>query len=405
MDLIIVTPYYPPDKGPTPMMYAALAADLARDRCKVTVVAAQPHYTESAYSSRSLWPLISRKKEGEAVVVRVYVPSFKNKSLAGRAAVFFFYNLLAAVYIAFSRKKDAAVVVNPAMGIFFPLVVLKLVKRTPIHYRIHDLYPDIGVRLGVFKNKHIIKVLALAEKVCYKFAKTISVVNTGFVPPITALGIEKEKIAVIPDWADTDAIQPAQKNSRFSVANSYDKKFVIMYGGNVGFSQGLETLISVAEKLKEKKDIAFIFVGEGAMKSELKRIVETRGLLNVQFYPFQPAETLSDVYGAADVGFVSLTPGVSPEWCPAKVYTIMASALPIIAAVDKGGGAETTITQARAGICVRHGDIDSIVGAVESLYQDTQARRVLGQNGRSYVEKYCSRKVCTRKLGDILLRE
>jgi len=359
MDLIIVSPYYPPDKGPTPMMYGALAADLAHGGSKVTVITAQPHYTESAYLSRACWPLIAGKDEAGVAVLRVYVPSFKNKSLFGRAAVFFSYNCLTAVYLAFSKRKDAAIVVNPAMGVLFPLLVLALVKRTPIHYRIHDLYPDIGVRLGIFRHKFIIALLAWAENLCYRFSDTISVVNAGFAPHLAARGVPEAKIRVIPDWADTEAIQPAEKNSRFSVANSYDKKFVVMYGGNIGYSQGLETLVSAADELKENKDIVFLFVGEGAMKAELKRNAEARGLSNVHFYPFQPAETLSDVYGAADAGFVSLAPKVSPEWCPAKVYTLMASALPILAAVDPGGGAEKTITQAGAGICVRHGDTRS----------------------------------------------
>ena len=403
MRCVIVTPFYPPDRNHATRMYSALAEDLASSGIDVSVVTGQPSYSEAGQVYRKKWSLIESNLEGKVRVIRVIVPKAGRTNIPARIANVLMFNFLAAVSILFFVSADTAIVVNPAMYTCFPSLALRL-KGVVIHYRVHDLYPDIGVRLGITRGKAAIHVLEFLETSCYRMAKEVSVVSRGFLPHIISRGIDRGKITVIRDWEDTDAIFPRGKDNPFAIRYGYDSKFVVFYGGNLGRSQGLEFLLDTAAQLSASTNILFLFVGEGALQDELIRRAQELRLSNVRFHPFQPAESLNDVYGAADVGLVSLLPDVSPEWCPAKIYSNMAAGLPILGIVDEGGEAARTIKEAGCGIRIVFGDCEGLMDAIKGLESAPDRCERMGLSGRAYVIAHASRKACVSVLRESLER-
>ena len=403
MKCLIVTPYYPPDQNHSTRMYSALAEDLASSGLDVTVVTGQPNYSEAAQGYRKKGSLFESRMEGKVRVIRVFVPSAGRTNIPARIANVFMFNFLAAASILFFVSADAAIVVNPAMYTLLPSIVLRM-KGAAIHYRVHDLYPEIAVRLGVIRGKTAIRALGFLEKCSWRMAEEISVVSRGFVPHLVSRGIDRGKISVIRDWEDTDAIFPLGEVSPFAIRHGYDSKFVVFYGGNLGRSQGLEFLLETAAQLTASTDLLFLFVGEGALRDELVRRAQELRLTNVRFHPFQPAESLNEVYGAADVGIVSLLPGVSPEWCPAKVYSNMAAGLPILAVVDEGGEAARTIEEAGCGMRIVFGDCEGLMDAIKGLRSAPDRSERMGLAGRAYVVAQASRSACVGALRKSLER-
>ena len=403
MKCIIVTPYYPPDRGHAPRMYSALAEDLASSGTEVTVVTGQPNYSKEGSTQRKIWPLVRTRMEGGVRVFRVFVPMAGRNNIPARIVNVGTFNIIAALVIMFRVSVDAAIVVNPAMYTFFPVLAIRL-KGGRLHYRVHDLYPDIGVRLGVIRNRLISRVLWLMELFCFRTSREISVVSRGFVPILEARGVEAGKIVVIRDWEDIERIHSRGKTNSFSTQHGYDSKFVIFYGGNLGRSQGLNFLLETADRLRGHPDIMFVIVGEGADQSDLIAKVREIELQNVQFHPFQSADSLDDVYATADVGVVSLLPGISPEWCPAKIYSNMAAKLPLIAIVDLAGEAARTIEEAECGILVVFGDHQGLVDAILKLRMNPRICSLYGANGRDFVMNHASRSVCVAEIRKSLTR-
>ena len=398
MKVLLIAPYFPPDSNQSALMYSNLADDLVARGCAVLVITTRCHY-----SGRTEWkkwlPYVVEAKAQQCKVLRVYVPHSNRQSFVKRVIVAGFYNILSAALLLFSKPADVAVLPNPAfLGALIAFVAV--LKGARLHYRIHDLYPDVAVRLGLIRDDGLISaILTMLETLACRLATNVSVVTGAFERRMLKAGVDKDKLMVVPDWVDTDCICPGPRRNPFSDQHSLTGKTVIMYGGNVGLSQGLEILLEAASILRKRKGLVFLIVGEGASKGRLMALKTKRKLDNVLFLPCQSAETLREVYAACDVGFVSLRKNIAPEWCPAKVYTIMASGRPVLASVDLDHSQTSEVVRRwQCGMCVPPEDASALAKAILRLAHSSAGRVQLGANGRAGAEALYSRKVCTEQL-------
>jgi colanic acid biosynthesis glycosyl transferase WcaI len=312
------------------------------------------------------------------------------------------YNLLGAGYVLFAVKSDAALMTNPALEVWLIALVVRL-KRIPFHYRLHDLYPEIAIRLGfIGRTSLLARAIERIEHYCLRCAGTVSVVTASFQSFLSAQGVSPDKLSVIPDWVDTVHICDLPKRNDFSLRHNLADKFVVGYGGNIGRSQGLDLLVEAAVLLREESGIIFLIIGEGAKKRELMSLCRRQQLENVIFMPFQPEETLQQVYASWDVGFVSLIPGLSPEWQTGKVFSIMASSRAVLAAVDLGGEVHRLVEKTNCGVCVQSGNATKLAQAIGEMFANRDRLASLGANGRRAVEQAYSRTVCTKRLESLV---
>jgi len=399
MRLLMVVPYFPPDRGPIPIMYGGLASDFAQNGDEVLVITGQPHYASNAMRS---WKPYQIERIGKEKIVRVFVPRLNRERLWSRLACILMYNLLGAAYVLVAARSAVALMTNPALEIWLIALVVRL-KRIPFHYRLHDLYPEIAIRLGFISRESLLaRVIERIEDGCLRSAGSVSIVSSSFQSFLGSKGLSPAKLVVVPDWVDTDQICDLPKNNEFSQRHHLTEKFVIGYGGNVGRSQGLDLLIEAADLLKEERQIVFLIVGEGAKKRELISLCHRKRLNNVVFMPSLPTEALKEAYAAWDVGFVSLIPGLSPEWQTGKVFSIMASSRPVLAAVDLGGEVHRLIERTNCGICVEGGDARRLAQAIREMFSKRDRLGVLGANGRRAAEQMYSRAVCTKRLQSLV---
>jgi len=397
--LLMIVPYFPPDRGPIPIMYGGLASDLAENCDEVLVVTGQPCYASDAKRN---WSLYQIERVGRVKIVRVFVPRLNRESLWSRFAAILTYNLLGSAYVLAVARSDVALMTNPALEVWLIALVLFL-KRIPFHYRVHDLYPEIAIRLGFLRRRSLFTELVdRIEHFCLKYAGTVSVITASFQSFLSIQGISPEKLTVVPDWVDTANICELPKNNQFSQRHNLAEKFVIGYGGNVGRSQGLDLLVIAAALLREEHEIVFLIVGDGSQKQELMSRCSREQLRNVIFMPLQPEESLREIYATWDVGFVSLRPGLSPEWQTAKVLSIMASSRPVLAAVDLGGEVHRLVEESNCGVCVEGGDATRLAQAIREMFANRDQLAILGANGRRAVEQTYSRTLCTKSLESLV---
>jgi colanic acid biosynthesis glycosyl transferase WcaI len=295
-----------------------------------------------------------------------------------------------------------ALVTNPAMETGLPIWWLSMIRPTPWIYRIHDLYPDAIVRLGISSSTFVITIMQKMENYCYRHAELVPVVTERFRERLIGLGVPDRKLIVLPDWEDTDYILPMSRQNAFRNQIGVDAKFVVLYGGNIGRSQGLQTLIQAAERLSDNERIHFLVVGEGADKQHIMNMISEKKLQNVAVLSYQSADQIPQVYAAADVGLVMLRAGVAPEWVPAKTYSIMASGRPVLAVVDRDSACWELITTLKCGICVEPGDVDALSAAVSRLAQENTLLTSMGQAGRAYVLENASRQKMSRRIPELM---
>ena len=169
--------------------------------------------------------------------------------------------------------------------------LLKKIKRVPFVYNLQDIFPDSLAGTGLVRKDGLIwRIGRVVENFTYKHADKIIVISEGFKRNIMAKGVPEEKIVVVYNWVDQNAVVdiPREKNKLFEMYGLDRSKFYVTYNGNIGLSQNMDMLLSVAEELKtSNSDIHFVLVGTGVYLDEVKRMVRmsvpAETLINVMF--------------------------------------------------------------------------------------------------------------------------
>ena len=329
MRVLMIVPYYAPDLGPSAPLFTMLSIELVRRGHPVTVIAAAPHYPSGRVPEAYRGARIRRSFERGVEVVRVPVPSMNRSNLAQRILQYACYQF-GATWAGLYQPYDVVLAANPALWVWLPFATLAVARRKPAIFTVHDVYPDVGVTLGVFRHKPVIATVAWMERFCLDHALAVRILSESFRPGLRALGVPDSKMALIYDWVDTDLVRPLPRDNGFAREQNLADKFVVLYAGNIGFSQGLEHVLTAAQLLGEHRDLQFVIVGDGAGREHLGHRAQEMGLTNVRFLPFQPRPRLPEVLATADVSLVTLQHGIGSGSLPSKTFSIFASGRPLL---------------------------------------------------------------------------
>jgi len=389
MKILIIGSLYEPDLGPSAPLFTMLSTHLAQRGHQVTVITMVPHYPSGRISAEFRKTLISSGVEKGVHVIRIGLPSVDRSKLLYRFLQYFCYQVGATV-ASFGQEYDVVLAANPFLTVWLPFVSSVVLRRKPSIYSVHDVYPDVGVTLGIFRNRTVISAAASLERFCLDRSTRVRILSESFRPGMHALGVPDSRISLIYDWVDTTLIQPLNGGNSFSRDFHLEGRFVILYAGNIGRSQGLEQVLKAAEHLSSDQEILFVLVGDGAAREALQEQARKSQLENVMFVPFQPRERLPEVLGSADISLVLLSKGIGYSSLPSKLYSIFASGRPVLASIDKGCETWEMISKADAGICIAPEEPVLLAETITMMKNNAALRKQLGQNGRSWAEKHHS---------------
>jgi colanic acid biosynthesis glycosyl transferase WcaI len=402
MRILMIVPYYAPDLGPSAPLFTMLSVELLRRGHQVTVIAAVPHYPSGRVPDAYRGARIRRSLERGVEVVRVPLPSMNRSNLAQRLLQYMCYQF-GATWAGLHLQYDVVLAANPALWVWLPFASLAVARRKPAIFTVHDVYPDVGVTLGVFRHKPVIATVARLERFCLNHALAVRILSESFRPGLRALGVPDSKLVLIYDWVDTDLIRPLPRDNAFAREQGMTGSFVVLYAGNIGFSQGLEHVLTAAQLLAEHRDLQFVIVGDGASREHLGLRAQQMGLTNVRFLPFQPRPRLPEVLATADVSLVTLQHGIGSGSLPSKTFSIFASGRPLLASVDEGSEAWDMVERAGAGLCVPPENPSRLAEAILALKQDPERRERLGRNGRLWAERHHSPQAAAERFEKLML--
>ena len=403
MRILLLTTYFRPDVAANGVIMARLAEEFLANGHKVTVLTTVPHY-----DINRVWPEYSRKLvyaecTGPMSIYRLYTYVARDKSnVLQRLMAYGSFNLLSLATGAVLPKHDVMLVPSPPLTNGVIADLLARIRRTPFIYNVQDIWPDVAVRAGMIRNRRTIQRLRKMEDYVYRRAAAVTVLSEGFRANLLAKGVPDEKISIIPNFVDTKFIQPSAKSNPFTLRYGLSEKFVVLYAGNMGFSQGLENVLDAAKRLESFSDIRFLLVGNGAGRPAAETYWHSLGLHNVDFLPFQPHEDLPDMYGAADVCLISLRRGFTNESVPSKLLTIMAAGKPAIASVDEGSETSDLLHRAKCGLSVEPENPDALAAAILRCYRDLDLRAAAGTNARRCVTAEFEPRAVARKYLDAM---
>ncbi len=274
---------------------------------------------------------------------------------------------------------------------------------------VQDYEVDAAFDLGLLPAEGLVHVLALAlERFFTKSFDRVSSLSPMMVLRAEQKGVLAQQASLFPNWVDVQTIHPEAKETpnAFREELGLAGKIVLLYSGNMGNKQGLESLAPLAAALEGDTRVHFIFCGDGAFRPQLEALVRDRR--NVMLLPLQPLERLGSLLNAADIHLLPQRAGAADLVMPSKLTGMLASGRPVLATADRGTmladvlAGETDL--GALGVSVRAGDDEAFCAAAKRLIDSAELRETLGANAREYAVQWLGRdEVLSRFEQELLL--
>lgn len=400
--IAVLCPHFAPDTAPTGEVMTRIVTELAALGHELHVVTALPWYREHRVEPGWTGRWIRREHTAWGSITRVNpFPGSDKRNLARRALGFVGFSALTGLASLPGGRVDAVIAMSPPLTMGLTGWVTHLVRRGPLVFNIQDVFPDAAVRTGAITNRHVIAAARWLERVSYHRAAAVTVLSDDLRDNVVAKvrPAAAGRVHVIPNFVLTDAIVPASRHTALRAELGIGDGPVVMYAGNVGFSQSLDLLLAAA---REMPDVTFLVTGEGSAKASLQ--ADAAGLPNVRFAPYQPKERLPELLATGDLHVVPLRAGLGNVSVPSKTYSILAAGRPILAAIDAGTEVPRILAAAGAGRVVEPDRADLFVAALRSMLADPDALAASGAAGRRWVEQAASPAVVARRYADLVER-
>jgi len=404
MRILYLSQYFPPEVGATQTRAHEMARGLVQAGHQVTMIAEVPNHPHGIIPPAYRGKLYERATLDGIDVIRVWVKASPVKDFRSRMAFYLSYMVMAALAgIFLARGKfDALYATSPPLFVGGAALILSFLRRIPLIFEVRDLWPESAVALGELKNPRAIRLAAWLEERCYARARQIIVVTQGIYQRLVERGIPTDKLAFIPNGANTNLFQPQPEAAQaLRQELGLGEAFVVLYAGIHGIAQGLELLLQCARRLENNTSIRFLFVGEGPVKADLMAQAQQMGLSNIIFYGEVARERVPAFLSLAQVAVVPLRKlDLFEGALPSKMFDAWACACPTLVTI--GGEAKAVLAQAAAGVWVAPEDVEALSAAILRLVDDPAQVRQMGENGRRFVAEHYSRQAQAQQLEKLL---
>lgn len=400
MRILILSQYYFPEPVTFPH---ELAVGLLNKGHEVTTITAIPNYPyDQLYPDYRVRPWQWETQDGVKIIRVPLIPDH-SKSSARRMlnyTSFMMASSLVGPWI--NGRFDVMYVWHPPLTLGVSASIIGMMKRIPFLYGVYDLWPEAIAATGISNNNLLMNGLRKLERFVYRRAASIAVISPGFKDNLIGKGVPPEKIQVLTHWADESLFRPVPPNPELAAEMGMAGRFNVLFAGNIGLAQALESVIEAAQRLTEFPEIQFVFAGDGMDQPRLETLARERNLTNVKFLGRQPYESMPDLYALSDVLLAHYKKDPLFEISvPGKLFAYLACQKPVLMASE--GDSARIVQDSGAGLTCPAEHPEAIADAVLKLYRmPPEERAIMGAAGlKTFQEKY-SRSVLVDRHEELL---
>lgn len=364
---------------------SAIVNNLGEMGHELHVVTAPPWYRHHAVEDGWEKKLTQTEKRSWGEITRVYPFPTDKTNIAARAAAFAGFSAIglgSAVTDRFSP--DVVFAMSPPLSLGVAGWLAAKRRGVPFVFNIQDVFPDVAVETGTITNEKVIAAAKKMEKFVYDKADVVTVLSEEMQRNVA--GKSGSRTEIIPNFVDISTFESMAKENSYRKEFGLEGKRVVMYCGNVGFSQSIELLADAAREMADVPDLIFVINGGGSAIAEVRRRAE--GLDNFRVIPYQPVERVPEVLAAADVHVIPLRKGLAWSSVPSKLYKILAVERPVIASVDEGTEVGRVVVEAGAGHAVPPDVAAPLVESLREILGSEATMEAMGNSGRTWVEEW-----------------
>ncbi len=402
MHILIVSDSYPPEIRSASHLMQELAEGLVKRNYNVTVVTSYPQYNLSEEHKGKIFN--EYLEEDGVKVIRVKTLPHHNvnfiiRGISQLTMPYIFFNKIKK----YVRKIDAIIVYSPPLPLSIVGARVKKIFRAKFILNVQDLFPQNAIDLGILKNPFLITFFKKLEYYAYKEADVVTFHSEGNFEFVKRTHPKFEgKFRVIHNWVDVSEFEKADRTGKFRQKFNIDNKFILLFAGVIGPSQGLDFIIKLAKRVNEIEDICFLIVGDGMERDRLKNMVRKLRINNVLFKPFIPKNEYPSLVKDCDIGLVSLTDKNKTPVVPGKILGYMAAGMPILAFLNKESDGHNIIKDAKCGYSCVWGDLEKAEELLKKMYLKRDELPILGRNGYKYVKANYDREKIIDKIVELI---
>ena len=299
--------------------------------------------------------------------------------------------------VALREPADVVFATTTPLTAGIPGIFARWLRRKPFVFEVRDLWPELPKAMGVITNPVVLWLMSLLEWVSYRSADRLVGLSPGIVEGIKARGVDKSRIAMVPNGCDLDLFTAPEDAWRPSGVRH--DQLLAVFTGTHGNANGLDSVLNAAEVLKERgrDDIQIALVGQGREKPRLISEAEERGLDNVLFLDPVPKTKLAGLMAGADIGLQILrnVPAFYFGTSPNKFFDYISAGLPVIN--NYPGWLADLIGESDCGLAVPPDDPVSFADALIAVASDREALLQKGLNAQELAKTRFSRTKLSAK--------
>lgn len=323
-------------------------------------------------------------------------PCRKNRRLC---ALFYYF---ACPFVLAAASSDTRIVFLSQPPLFYILgSAIARLKGNRYYLHVMDLYPDLFEKSGWLAGNFLSKWIKKASATAFSGAEKVITIGRCMKGIVCERGAAIEDVMVVENWPDRMLEQQAGNGSSFRKEYELEGKLVVMYAGNMGQFHLFDTILSVANRLRNRKDIVFVFIGRGSRRPELEAAVRD-GADNIVLLDHQTAADFAGMLAAGDVHFVSLRKEFSGLVVPSKFYGILAVGRPVVYEGAADGEVARVINEEQCGAVAETGD-DRQLETILTRYLEDRTRVVEdGRNARVAYERRFRGSELAQRYADLI---
>lgn len=396
MHILVLSHYFTPENNAPAARLHGMAKHWVRRGHPVTVVTCVPNVPNGVpypgYENRAF-----QEEWIDGIrVLRVWTWLAANRGRVRRGLNYLSYLLSASPAGALVRPRaDVVLATTPQFFAGWAGVPVSRLQRAPFVLEVRDVWPDSVVAVGALPDGAIVRALGRLELALYRLADHIVTVGPGYRENLLRKGVPADKVDIVTNGVDVELFSPRPRDDGLRARLGFrPDTFVVTFAGTIGMASGLDVVLRAARRLRAagRDDVAFLLVGDGAVRAELEAAARAEGLGNVVFTGLVPRSQLPAYLAASDACLVHFRKQeLFTTILPSKFFEDAAMERPILLGFE--GDARALLEEADCGLAFEPGNDAALVAAIERLAaMSPEERRRLGENGRRYVLAHYDRR-------------
>lgn len=403
-NILVITHFFYPETGAASIRMQSFVSVLKSAGYNIKIIAPKPNYPQGKIYLGYEKNYIKNKSRDITYLPILFT---KNSTPIGRLFSYLSYFFASVFYSLFLRfNPDVVLSSSPPLFTAFGGLLVAKFKRAKFILDIRDIWPDIGVQLGLINSKLSLSILSATERVSLNHSNHIVVTTSGDKVNLISKRVHSERVSVIYNGADVDVFTHATEKQKVMIRKKYtlpvDRKIMIYFGS---YNFGMNDVEILCQSLKElsdhRKSFHFVSIGEGNLRNGFEKKIANA--INYTMLPSLPINEVADIISASDF---SLIPRKKIELdtggnLPVKCFESLSAGIPFLLSVNEGDESSRIFANKNFAELIPAGDKQALKEAIEKLIQSDTTENT-GSAGRKFVTENFSRKMQSKKLLDIM---